>query len=384
MKGTIPMFSINHLPRRARRAGVSTLLASATALSLFSGMVPSASADDLSVSINDIAVTEGVDANAVFTVTVSGTHPKHPNQGITVEYETIDDSAVAGLDYTYVHDTLTIDAGLESKTISIPLIDDATYEPLEQFKVKLLSSSVDIADKGAGTGVATITSDDPKAKLRIQDAEVTEGSGDMVFNVTLDRPVNVNVLVDYKTIDGSAEAGSDYTAKSNTLTFPADTNDTQQIRIPIKNDIVYEGKEDFQVQLYNNFNANIAREFGTGTIDDDEVKPVLSVSGDFSVDESDSVANVVVKLTGLTQDDVTFTYDTTDGKFPAAHSGTDYVGVNGGTGTIHAGTTESFVSVKLMDDNKKENDENFNVSLSNPQGARLGSATATITIKDND
>ena len=378
------MFSINHLPRHARRAGASTILASATVLSLFSGMVPSASANDLSVSINDIAVTEGVDANAVFTVTVSGTHPKHPDQGITVEYETIDDTAVAGLDYTYVHDTLTIEAGLDSKNISIPLTDDATHEPLEQFKVKLLSSSVAIASGGAGTGVATITSDDPKAKLRIQDAEVTEGSGDMVFNVTLDRPVNVDVLVDYKTIDGSAVAGSDYTKKSRTLTFPANTNDTQQISIPIKDDNVYEGKEDFQVQLYNNNNADIAREFGTGTIDDDEVKPVLSVDGDFSVDEGDSVANVVVNLTGLTQNDVTFTYDTADGKFPAAHAGSDYVGVNGGTGTIHAGTTQGFVSVKLLEDNKKEDPQNFNVSLSNPQGARLGSATATITINDDD
>ena len=124
------MFSINHLPRRARRAGVSTLLASVTVFSLLSGMVPSASAQsNLSVSINDVAVTEGVDAAAVFTVSVSG---KHPNQGITVTYETRDDTAVANLDYVPVSDTLTIDAGEDSKTISVPLIDDATYEPLEQ------------------------------------------------------------------------------------------------------------------------------------------------------------------------------------------------------------------------------------------------------------
>jgi len=378
------MFSINHLPRRARRAGVSTLLASVTAFSLLSGMVPSASAQsNLSVSINDVAVTEGVDAAAVFTVSVSG---KHPNQGITVTYETRDDTAVANLDYVPVSDTLTIDAGEDSKTISVPLIDDATYEPLEQFKVKLLTSSVDIATNGGGTGVATITSDDPKAKLRIRDAQVTEGDGDMVFNVDLDRAVNVDVLVDYKTLDGSAVAGDDYTAKSTTLTFPANTNPTKQIRIPVKDDIVYEGKEDFQVQLYNNFNANIAREAATGTVLDLQSKPVLAVLGDFSTDEGNNehVTNVVVTLSGLTQNDVTFSYDTFDGKTPAAHAGSDYKAVNNGTGTIRAGTLEGFVPVTILGDKDKEKDETFNVSISNPQGARMGSATATITLNDDD
>jgi hypothetical protein len=56
------MYSINHLSRRARRAGISTLLASFAAFSLLSGAVPSASAQSassLSLSIDDVAVTEG-------------------------------------------------------------------------------------------------------------------------------------------------------------------------------------------------------------------------------------------------------------------------------------------------------------------------------------
>ena len=111
------MFSINHLSRRARRAGTSTLLASFAAVSLLGGMVPSASAQSasLSVSINDVAVTEGIDLSAVFTVSVSG---KHPNQGITVDYETRDGSAVAGLDYVAKSGTLSIPAGDLSGTIT--------------------------------------------------------------------------------------------------------------------------------------------------------------------------------------------------------------------------------------------------------------------------
>jgi hypothetical protein len=394
------MFSINHLPRRARRAAISTLLASCTTVSLLNGMVPSASAQSagpLSVSINDVAVTEGTDAAAVFTVTVSG---RHPNQGITVDYETRDVSAVAGLDYTATSGTLNIPASDESNDglsgiIRVPLIDDATHEPTEKFNVKLLSTtSVDIAKNG-GVGTATITSEDPKPKLRLRDAQVTEGSGSMVFDVDLDRPDSATVSVDYATVDDTSSpdaAGSqDYVAKSGTLTFPANTNASQHVEVPIKDDNIYEGDEDFLVQLSNNFNATIARETATGTIVDDEVKPVLAMSSTgFSVDEGDkdNIVGVDVTLSGLTDKDVTFSYSTADGTTPAAHgqgNQKDYTAVASGTGTIRAGTTLGFVPVTINGDTNKESDENFFVTISDQsQNARLGGATTQITLRNDD
>jgi hypothetical protein len=394
------MFSIKRLPHRARRAAVSTLLASCTAVSLLSAMVPSASAQStggLSVSINDVVVTEGIDSAAVFTVTVSS---RHPNQGITVDYETRDLSAEAGLDYTATSGTLNIPAsdatndGL-SATISVPLIDDATHEPTEKFNLKLLStSSVDIAKNG-GVGTATITSDDPKPKLRIHDAQVTEGSGSMVFDVDLDRPDSADVSVDYTTLDDSASdnpAGSDdYVSKSGTLTFPANINPTRQIVVPIKDDIVYEGSEDFLVQLSNNFNATIARDTASGTIVDDEVKPILAMSSTgFDVNEGDDdhMLGVDVTLSGLAAKDVTFSYSTSDGSTPAAH-GTgkqnDYTAVTNGTGTIRAGTTLGFVPVTINGDTTREKDENFFVTISNQsQNARLGGATTQVVLDNDD
>lgn len=391
------MFSINHLPHRARRAAISTLLASCTAVSLLSGMVPSASAQSaapLSVSINDVAVTEGTDAAAVFTVTVSG---KHPNQGITVDYETRDVSAVAGMDYTSTSGTLNIPASDASNdglsgTISVPLIDDSTHEPTETFNVKLLpTTSVDIA-RNQGVGTATITSDDPKPKLRIRDAQVTEGSGSMVFDVDLDRPDSADVSVDYATADDTSSpdaAGSqDYVAKSGTLTFAANTNATQRIEVPIKDDNVYEGNEDFLVQLSNNFNATIARDTATGTIVDNEIKPVLSMSSTrFSVAEgnADNVVGVDVTLSGAADKDVTFSYSTADGQKPAAHAGSDYTAVTNGTGTIRAGSTLGFVPVTINGDTTRENDEDFFVTISDQsQNARLGGATTRITLQNDD
>jgi len=378
------MFSIKHLPRRARRVGTSTALASFAAFSLLSGMAPSASAQSagLSVSIDDVAVTEGVDAYAVFTVTVTG---KHPNSGITVDYETQDRSATAGLDYDYVKDTLPIAAGDSSGTISIPIIDDDTHEPVEKFVVKLLSTTSVAIDPNGGVGTATITSDDPMPKVRIHDAQVTEGDGPMIFDVVMDRASSAPVTVDYKTLNDTAVAGDDYVFKKDTVTFPANSNATQQIQVDVKDDNVYAGTRDFQVKLSNNFNANIARDTGTGTIEDDEVKPILSVDGDFAVSEGDDThpTNVVVRLSGLTRNDVTYTYRTFDGSAPAAHEGSDYVGVTNGSGTVRAGTTEGFFPITILGDKIKEADENFFVSISDPNGARLGSATAQITLNND-
>jgi hypothetical protein len=374
------MFSINRL---SRLAGTSALLASLTAYSLLGGLVPSALAQSaLSVSINDVAVTEGIDSSAVFTVSVSG---KHPNQGITVDYETRNASAVAGLDYSARSGTLSIPAGDESGTISVGLIDDATHEPAETFKVKLLSSSVNIAANG-DVGTATITSDDPQAQLRIADAQVTEGNGDMVFDVKLNRPSNSDVSVKYATVAGTA-GGDDYVSKSGTLTFPADTNDTQQIRVPIKDDSVYEGNEEFYVQLSDNFNAVIARDKATGTLLDDESKPVLAVEVTaFTTDEEDDsyTENVMVTLSGAADQDVTFSYSTFDGIKPAAHAGSDYTAVQNGTGTIRAGSTIGFVPVTVNGDKDVEQDENFFVTISNPKNARLGSPTTQITLRNDD
>jgi hypothetical protein len=376
------MYPINRI---ARRAGASTILASFAAFNLLGGTVPSVSAQSaLSVSIGDVALTEGIDSSAQFTVTVSG---KHPNQGITVDYETRDGSAVAGLDYVATSGTLSIPAGDESGTITVPLIDDATHEPAETFKVKLLSSSVSIPTNG-DVGTATVTSDDPQAQLRIADAEVTEGNGDMVFDVKLNRPSNSDVSVKYATVDGTA-GGDDYVSKSGTLTFPADTNDTQEIRVPIKDDSVYEGNEEFYVQLSDNFNAVIARDKATGTLVDDESKPVLAVEVTaFTTDEEDIsyTENVIVTLSGVEDKDVTFSYSTFDGTKPAAHAGPkgDYIAVANGTGTIRAGSTIGFVPVTINGDKDVESDENFFVTISNPQNARLGSPTTQITLRNDD
>src|SRR5207253_3217247 len=93
-----------------------------------------------------------------FTVTLS-TSADH---AITVDYTTADGTATAGSDYTTTSGTLTFAAGETSKTVTVPVNDDAVVENDETFFVNLSnarydgasdSTRVDITD---GQGVGTI------------------------------------------------------------------------------------------------------------------------------------------------------------------------------------------------------------------------------------
>jgi hypothetical protein len=101
-------------------------------------------------------------------------------------------------------------------------------------------------------GVGTIVRDD-SATVLIGNTSVAEGnSGTTVlsFPVTLSNPIDVAVSVDYTTQNGTAIAGSDYSAQSGTLTIPAGST-TGTIDITVDGDTAIELNETLSVILGN-------------------------------------------------------------------------------------------------------------------------------------
>ena len=106
----------------------------------------------------------------------------------------------------------------------------------------------------------------PALRLSISDATATEGPGvTMDFVVTLDKKPTGTVTVDYLTVDGTAQAFSDYQYGDGTPTFqPGETRKT--ISIPIIDDTVNDSGETFDVILLSPKGADIVSGSGTGTI----------------------------------------------------------------------------------------------------------------------
>ncbi len=113
----------------------------------------------------------------------------------------------------------------------------------------------------------------PGPALSVADAQAQEGTdATLDFAVTLVPARTATVTVAYATADGTATAGSDYTATSGTLTFAA--GETQKtVSVPVLNDDHDEGSETLTLRLSNAQGANIADGEATGTITNSDAIP---------------------------------------------------------------------------------------------------------------
>jgi hypothetical protein len=98
------------------------------------------------------------------------------------------------------------------------------------------------------------------------------------------------------------------------------------------------------------------------------------------VSEEATEAVVTISLSAAASGSVFVDYATADG---SATAGSDYTATSG-TAEITAGNTSTTIAVPLIGDSVLEGVETLSVTLSNPQGALLGSATATVTLVDDE
>ena len=82
-------------------------------------------------------------------------------------------------------------------------------------------------------------------------AEIREGNGNVTLTIERINGTDDEVTVDYSTADGTARAGSDYTATSGTLTFADGESGSQSVTIPIINDTQSEDEETFFFAISN-------------------------------------------------------------------------------------------------------------------------------------
>ncbi|MGB3467593.1 MAG: Calx-beta domain-containing protein, partial [Cyclobacteriaceae bacterium] len=206
--------------------------------------------DDISFSVNDPSVSEGDAGSATLTFTVSLSNPA-PAGGATVDYATSDGTASSASDYTAAASTLSFSVGETSKTIDITVSGDETVEVDETLTLTLSNptgTDVSISD---GTGIGTITNDD-QANVTIADVSVNEDDGSATITLTVDNAVDGGFSVDVSTADGTATAGSDYTAVvSAAETFAGTAGEQETLSITISTDIVVETDETISVSMSN-------------------------------------------------------------------------------------------------------------------------------------
>jgi hypothetical protein len=235
------------------------------------------------------------------------------------------------------------------------------------------------------TAVLTITNVAQPGTLQFSSAtySIAENGGSATITVTRMNGTEGTVTVDYATSDGTATAGSDYTASSGTLSF-ADGDTMKTFTIPITDDINDENDETVNIALSNVTGGamlgmpNVA----VLTIMDNDPPASFSINNvtQAELNSGTSMMMFTVTLTPASGLTTMVNFATMDG---TATAGSDYVATSG-TLAFTPGMTTQTIAVVINGDVLTETNETFFVNLSNPVNAVIGTAQGTGTIVNGD
>lgn len=142
----------------------------------------------------------------------------------------------------------------------------------------------------------------------VAQAEGNSGTTQFSFTVTLSAASTSTVTVPYVTANGTATAGSDFTATSGTLTFaPGETQKT--VVVDVIGDTTLEANETFLVNLGTPSNAELGDSQGLGTIQNDEVGPDI-----FEANDDATTAKNLGKISKVSKSGLTL-HTATDGDY---------------------------------------------------------------------
>ena len=150
------------------------------------------------------------------------------------------------------------------------LFSDETPEALDANNSIDLNLFPAISQSGVYTGVFTLATQE--INITIDDVSVDENAGTMTFTLTADKSLQGGFSVDVSTTDGTATAGTDYTAITNqTVTFTGNAGEQQTVTVTINDDNTQEADETFTISMSNPSSAilNIT-DTATGTILNDD------------------------------------------------------------------------------------------------------------------
>jgi chitinase len=283
-----------------------------------------------------------------------------PSTGmVSVSYSTSDSSASSGSacnsNYVAASGTLNFAAGQTTQSVPVNLLD-CLLPGFRSFTFNLASpTGAAIARASTRVGIVGDGNVTSTPGLYLRDATVDNGAGTINVPVLLGGPAGTasasTVTVNYTTQDGTATAGTDYTAASGTLTF-APGRTVQNIPVAITNRTGSQPARRFTIVLSQPSNATVVHGTGIVTIGASGATPTpapsISAPPDVVVSESDGYVDLPVTLAASGQSPVAVSYTTADSSASAGpFCPSSYVAV-ADTLNFAAGETTKTVRVDLL------------------------------------
>ena len=319
--------------------------------------------------INAASVWE---STSVITYTVSRTGAM---AAATIEFATAGGTATPGSDYIGTSQTLSFGVGEISKVVSVTLTDDAVAEADES-----LVGTISNASTGSivVSGVGPLLRDDDQSNWRIGNVnDSDEGAGMVAFVVNRYGAISAAATIVFSTSGGTATAGSDYTASTQTLSFAVGES-SKIVTVAIADDAVAESNETVIAAISNASTGNIITYTDAATILDNDQSRWI-VGGNVTVDEGAGAIAYTVSRTGATGA-ATIVFSIAGG---TAMAGSDFTATLQ-TLSFAAGESTKTVMVAVTDDAVAEVSETVQGLLSNASAGYIATSSALATILDND
>ncbi len=258
----------------------------------------------------------------------------------------------------------------------------------------------------------------PSITIQPNVPSVTEGEN-AIFTVRRSGDDTHELTVNYRTVNGpaiavsgfaEAESGSDYTATSGSITFPAGSSQSQTFSVKTLTDSTYEPREHFHIKA--NFTYNDGDNSISGSVPDSPdqkivekeqryitFSPLLSSNPylEFETEEGGNGGKNVLTLT-LNESlphGLRINYTVGSSPYRTATKGIDYTMVDSNV-TIPAGRTSATININITDDTRREPDEFFTMSFSTQNivssidgtyknvSFKDSKSTLSVVIRDND
>jgi len=358
---------------------------------------------------------------------------------VTAAYQTADGTARAGADYLAQSGLITFTPSQITQTLIITITNDTLVELPESFVVSLnsllmgretlrqpkaiylplilrgtgresatsllLGGILPVLPVGRKASVATpnviltrqltstslanitiISDDAPQVKFNLPIYFVNEGEATASVTVTLSAPVAMTTTVQVVSLNGTAQAGSDYQPLSQTVTF-APLQTQAIVTLTLIGDTLNEFNETVFLQLTQP-NGLILGQPNRATLNiiDNDSKPIVQwSSSNYQVVENTPFVIITTTLNTPSSFTVSVDYQTGDLTVSnPALAGRDYTPMSG-TLTMLPGQVSQQMTIPIHDNFLTEGDKSFAMTLTHPINALLGQPNlSTITILDDD
>ena len=320
------------------------------------------------VTVGTTASAKESGTSGTFKISTTGSGSGNVN----VRY-TLSGTATNGVDHSALSGTLSMAKNAVVNVTVAPMLDVEN----EGYETVTLTLTPDPAYTFAVDSEATLNIEDdelPQVNVSTTNIVFSEVNNALVkFFLSRKGATTAALTVNY-TMSGTATSGAVTIAANATGAY---------VDVSLKSDTLAEGTESIMLNIAPD--AAYSTGIGSATCyvaDAQSPTPTVGFSpASSTVAESAGTVNLNVTLSPAQAGDVTVEWFTNGGT--ALGGNVDFV-TTSGVLTFFAGETAKTIPLTILDDTLHEASETVTLTLRNPNGAKLGTASHLVTITDND